>query len=125
MEKNNKKILIVEDDKDILFILKKRFAIEGFSVITATDGEEAITIAENTKPDLIISDVLMPKLGGLEMAEKIKEFNKDIKIMFLTNIKDAEYIDKIEKSGNSDYLIKSELRIDEIVDKVKIKLDVK
>jgi len=125
MEKINKKILIVEDDKDILFILQKRFAIEGFSVFTAKDGEEAIAIAENSKPDLIISDVLMPKLGGLEMAEKIKEFNKDVKIMFLTNIKDAEYVDRIEKSGNSDYLIKSELRIDEIVDRIKTKLGVK
>lgn len=125
MEKINKKILIVEDDKDILFILKKRFSLEGFSVITAKDGEEALTITENTKPDLIISDVLMPKLGGLEMAEKIKEFNKDVKIMFLTNIKDAEYVDRIEKSGNADYLIKSELRIDEIVDRVKVKLGLK
>lgn len=123
-QKNNKKILIAEDDKDILFILQKRLEVEGFTVISAKDGEEAVTTALSAKPDLIVSDVLMPKLSGLEMAEKIMESNKDIKIMFLTNIKDAEYMDKIKKSENFDYLIKSELRIDEIVDKIKAKLGV-
>lgn len=122
--KINKKILIAEDDKDILFILQKRFELEGFSIVPAKDGEEAVTLAKSEKPDLIISDILMPKLNGLEMAEKIKEFNKDIRIMFLTNIKDPEYISKIEKSENFDYLIKSELRIDEIVEKIKASLGV-
>jgi CheY-like chemotaxis protein len=122
--KIDKKILIAEDDKDLLFILKNRLELEGFIVIEAKDGEEAVVMAASTKPDLIVSDILMPKLNGLEMAEKIQESNKDIKIMFLTNIKDAEYIDKIKKSENFDYLIKSELRIEEIVDKIKIKLGV-
>lgn len=117
----NKKILIVEDDKDFLAILQKKFTAEGFSIIAAENGEEAIDIAEREKPDLILSDILMPKMDGLAMAKKIKEFNKNVPIIFLTNLKDADYINK-EKSNEFDYLIKSELRIDDIVAKSKTKL---
>ena len=113
----NKKILIVEDDKDFLDILQKKFIIEGFSVVIAENGEEAIDIVEREKPDLIISDILMPKMDGMTMAKKIKEFNKNIQIIFLTNLENTDYTDDIEKSNEFDYLIKSELRIDEIVAK--------
>ena len=115
----NKKILIVEDDKDFLAILQKKFATEGFSVVVAENGEEAIEIAEREKPDLILSDVLMPKMDGVTMGKKIRESNKNIAIILLTNLKDDDYT---EKSNEFDYLIKSELRIDDIVAKSKIKL---
>lgn len=115
----NKKILIVEDDKDFSTILQKKFTLEGFSIITAENGEEAIDIAEREKPDLILSDILMPKMDGETMAKKIREVDKNVPIMFLTNLGDD---DSIEKSKEFDYLIKSELRIDDIVTKSKIKL---
>ena len=121
----NKKILIVEDDKYFLNILQKKFIIEGFSVVIAENGEEAIDIAEKEKPDLILSDILMPKMDGMTMAKKIKESNKNIQIIFLTNLENTDYTDDIEKSNEFDYLIKSELRIDEIVSKSKIKLGLK
>lgn len=124
-KKIGKKVLIVEDDKDFLSILKIKFTSEGFSVVTAEDGERAISVAEKEKPDLIISDVLMPKMDGIEMAKKIKESNKNVLVTFLTNIKDADYTKKIEESGEFDYLVKSDLGISDIVDKVKIKLGLK
>jgi len=125
MPKINKKILIVEDDKDFSSILKIKFTSEGFSVVAAVDGEDGISMAEREKPDLIISDVLMPKMDGIEMAKKIKESNKDMLVMLLTNIKDADYTEKIKESGEFDYLVKSDLRINEIVERVKIKLGLK
>ena len=121
MTKINKKILIVEDDKDFLAILQKKFTVAGFSVVLAENGEEAIDIAEREKPDLILSDDLMPKMDGMAMAKKIRETNKNIPIMFLTNLKD----DNVDKSNEFEYLIKSELRIDDIVTKSKIKLGLK
>lgn len=124
MTKINKKILIVEDDKDFLSILEIKFASEGFSVATAGNGEEGVIAAEKEKPDLIISDVLMPKMNGIEMANKIKETNKTALFLFLTNTKDADYAGKIKKSGGFDYLIKSELTISDIVDKAKSKLEI-
>ena len=124
MEKINKKILIVEDDKDFLSILKTKFESEGFFVVTAEDGEAAIRAAKEEKPDLILADVLMPKMDGIEMAKKIKEANKDALIVFLTNIKNTDYTSKIEKSGEVDYWVKSDLPIAEIVEKVKLKLGI-
>ena len=121
-KKINKKVLIVEDDKDFLSILKTKFTGEGFSIVTAEDGQEGINAAKEEKPDLIFSDVLMPGMDGIEMAKKIREFDKNVLIVFLTNIKDVDYTKNVEGSGEFDYLIKSDLSISDIVDKAKSKL---
>ena len=119
-----KKILIVEDDEDISSILELKFKSEGFSVVKAGDGEEGVVIAEKEKPDLILSDILMPKVDGLEMAKKIRLSDKNVPIIFLTNMKDVAYTRSIEEMGFH-YLVKADLRISEIVDKVKEKLGLK
>ncbi len=124
MEKTNKKILIVEDDKDFLFILQKKFTDEGFFVITAQDGEAGLNIAEMERPDLILSDILLPKIGGIEMADKIKGLNIGAKVIFLTNLNDTDDIGKKIKSSGYKYLIKSESRIDDIVSKAKKELKI-
>lgn len=120
MLKLNKKILIVEDDENFLSILEKVFSSEGFSVITAKDGESGVSAAEKEKPDLIISDVLLPRLDGPAMAKKIRELKILAPIMFLTNVADGE-----RDNAEFDYLIKSEMHIDDIVAKVKEKLGLK
>ena len=84
--KINKKILIVEDDKDFLSILQTKFTGEGFLVVLAENGEEGVNMAKKEKPDLVFSDVLMPGMDGIEMAKKIKEFDKNILVVFLTII---------------------------------------
>lgn len=122
-KKLNKKVLIVEDDEDFLSILKMKFESEGFSIVTAQDGGEAIEVAEKEKPDLILSDVLLPKINGIEMAKKIRESNKEVQVVFLTNLTDAAYIDEIKKSDFS-YLIKSDFKISDVVEKVKDKLGI-
>ena len=122
MEKIDKKVLIVEDDEDFLSILKIKFESEGFSVVTAENGEEGVSATEKEKPDLILSDVLMPRMNGMEMAKKIRETNKNVSIIFLTNIKDVDYTKNTEESGEFDYWIKSDMPIAEIVEKSKIKL---
>jgi DNA-binding response OmpR family regulator len=124
MKKINKKILIVEDDEDFLSIIEMKFTGEGFSVVTAKNGEEGISVAEAEKPDLIMSDILLPKIDGLEMAKKIRESDKNVLVVFLTNLKEADYIDKIKKAGKFDYLIKSDSRINTIVEKIKNKLGI-
>lgn len=124
MAKINKKILIVEDDEDFVYILEKKFTGEGFSIITAKNGQEGVIIAEKEKPDLILSDVLMPKMDGMAMAKKIQEFNPDLPVIFLTNIKDAGATTDTQKSDKFDYLIKSDIKMDDIVSKVKMKLGI-
>ena len=125
MAKIDKKILIVEDDKDFLSILQIKFTSEGFSVVTAENGEEGVNVAEKEKPDLILADVLLPQMNGIEMAKKIKESGSSAIIIFLTNIKDSEHTDGVKELGSFDYLIKSDLSINDIVKKVKTKLGLK
>lgn len=122
MAKLNKKILIVEDDEDFSYILQKKFTMEGFLIATAKDGQEGILAAGKEKPDLILSDVLMPKVDGVEMTKKIHQMTPGIPIILLTNIKDIDYTLNVQKAGTFDYLIKSDTRLNEIVEKVKSKL---
>lgn len=123
-KKIDKKILIVEDDEDFISILKTKFSAEGFSVVTAQNGEEGASKAETESPDLILSDVLLPKLNGVLMGQKIRELKIDTPIFYLTNIKEETHEEELKKVGKYDYLIKSDLRIGEIVEKVKKKLGV-
>lgn len=120
MANNSKKILIIEDDENFLSILEKVFSSEGFSVITAKDGESGASAAEQEKPDLIISDVLLPRLDGQAMAKKIRELKISAPIMFLTNVANGD-----RNNTEFDYLIKSELHIDDIVAKAKEKMGIK
>ncbi len=124
-KKINKKILIIEDDKDFLFILEKRFTTEGFSVVSAQDGEEALTVIEEEKPDLIISDVLLPKMDGISLVEKLKEVGTNPPVIFLTNVKDPNYLTRIKELGNADYFIKCDLQINDIIEKTKKELNIK
>ena len=83
---NKKKILIVDDEPDVLFILEKELAARGYSVLTANNGNNAITLARSKHPDLIILDVAMPDMDGGQVTEKLQEglLTKDIPIIFLT-----------------------------------------
>jgi len=124
MGSSNKKILIVEDDKDFLWILKQNFIGSGFSLIFAEDGENGLRMAEKEKPDLIILDILMPKMDGVTMAKRLKEKGLSSKIIFLTNLKGR--LPVVEGLvGEEDYIIKSGVSANQIVLKAKEKLGIK
>ena len=127
MEKINKKVLVAEDDLDFLSLLCKIFSSSGFDVVYAKDGEEALSVIEKEKPDLIILDILMPKIGGIEVAKKLKESDDKTPLMFLTNLKDMTHIASAMESSrpNSDYIVKSEMRLEDIVTRAKNKLGIK
>lgn len=114
-----KKILIIEDEGSFLSILEKVFSAEGFSVFTAKNGESGVAVAEKENPDLIISDMLMPRMDGLSMAEKIRELKITAPIFFLTNVSDQD-----KDTKRFDYFVKADTSIDEIVKKVKEKLKI-
>lgn len=123
MAEINKKILIVEDDKDFLWILKQSLGSEGFFVATASDGQEGLIVAEKEKPDLILLDIIMPKMDGIETAKKLQEAKSGAIIIFLTNMKDEAHISKaMETVPNIEYIIKSDLSVSEIIDRVKARL---
>lgn len=118
-----KKVLIVEDNKDFLWILRQSFSNQPFSVLFAEDGEEGLTMAEKEQPDLIVADILMPKMNGIEMAKKLKEKGIKPELIFLTNLKDENHIGQVmDITGGTDYIIKSDVPIATIVERVKNKL---
>lgn len=101
----NEKILVVDDEKNIVDIIKYNLKKEGYNVLTATDGEQAIEINENEKPDLILLDIMMPKLDGYAACRKIRE-KYDTPIIMLTAR--AEEVDKVLglELGADDYVTK-------------------
>lgn len=125
----NKKILLVDDNSNFREIWKMRLLSEGFEVMEAKDGDEALKILENYKPDLILLDILMPNLNGAEVFLKIKENPElqNIKIIFITSMdeysEDFELISRYHKKlaeeiGAVDYLTKA-TDLDKLIDKVK------
>jgi len=117
------KILIVEDDKAFLWILSQSFTSTGFSVVSALDGEEGLKITEQEKPDLILLDIQMPKMDGIEMAKRLRAKGINSKIIFLTNYGDENHISQaMEVNKDTDYIIKSDMHVDQVVARVKEKL---
>ncbi len=98
-----KKILIVDDEKDVLSMLKKRLTAKRYFVITATNGKDALMLAKSKHPDIIVLDILMPGMDGPEVATWLKESpkTKDIPVMFLTCLyKKAEEAEKGHQVGD-------------------------
>ena len=120
----NKKILIVEDSKSYLFIITETLRDAGFTVVTAPDGEEGLETAKNEKPDLILLDITMPKMDGVQMSKELKKSNIDTPIIFLTNMSDIKHVtDAMETS--TDYIVKADTSVEDIVVRVKGKLNLK
>jgi DNA-binding response OmpR family regulator len=119
-------VLIVEDEENFSWILKQGLNKEKFLVFIARDGEQGLKMAEEKNPDLILLDILMPKMDGITMAKKIKEKGIESKIIFLTNLKDLGYINQaIETIKEVDYIVKADLHVEQIVDRVKEKMGMK
>lgn len=115
------KILIVEDDEFLANIYQTKFEIEGFKVFVAGDGEQGLKIASTKAPEIILLDVLLPKLDGFAVLEQLKKDSatKDIPVILLTNLGQKEDVQKGLKMGAVDYLIKAHFKPSETVDKVK------
>ncbi|OGZ62320.1 MAG: hypothetical protein A2639_00735 [Candidatus Staskawiczbacteria bacterium RIFCSPHIGHO2_01_FULL_34_27] len=126
MADEKKKILIVEDSKDFLWFLRQSFDNQGFDVFYAEDGEKGLEEAKKENPDLVLIDIQLPKINGIEMAKKIKEEGLNPKMIFLTNLNDPIHISEaLEAAGESDYIVKIDVNIDSVVQRVKDKLEIK
>ena len=111
------KVLLVEDDSNLLEIFEMRLKAEGYDTITAHDGEEGIIVAMKEKPDLIVADVMMPKLSGFEMLENLKaapEMSK-VKAVMMTALGQAEDQARGERLGVVKYLVKSQVTLEDFV----------
>ncbi len=114
-----KKLLIIDDEPKVVQVLKACFESK-FFILTAYDGKQGFEMALREKPDLILSDVLMPKMDGFELLEKLKGHvkTKDIPVILLTSVEDSKSIYKAQESGIADYLIKP-IGMEELFEHVK------
>ena len=118
---DKKTILIVEDDVFLADLYKTKMELEGFKVYAAYDGEKGLEMAKKNNPSIILLDLILPKLTGFQVLEKIRSDSKikDIPIIILTNLSQKSDVDKGIKMGANDYLIKAHFMPSEVVEKIK------
>ena len=111
------KILLAEDDNNLREIYEARLQAEGYVVISSGDGEEALVLAKDQLPDLIISDVMMPKISGFEMLDIVRNTDglKNTKVIMLTALGQSEDQERATKLGADRYLVKSQVTLEDIV----------
>lgn len=119
-----KKIMIVEDEVPLRKALSSKFTREGYFTIEAEDGKDALGKALENHPDIIIADIFMPEMTGLEFVQKLREdsWGLGAQIIFLTNLNNTEEVMKAMEYGVEDYMVKADMRLEDIVGKVKEKL---
>ncbi|MBU1149218.1 response regulator transcription factor [Patescibacteria group bacterium] len=124
---DKKKILIVEDDSALRQAISDKLSREGYQVVEASDGQMGFDLAIKEKPDLILLDILMPKLHGIQVVEKLREdsWGRTAQIIIMTNLAEDNKVAKAMKMGVTDYLIKGDWRLEDVLIKVKEKLDKK
>lgn len=117
----SKKILFVEDEPDLQKTLGSVLENIGFEVISAFDGEAAVTLAKQHLPDLVLLDLILPKKDGFQVLEEIKkdENTKHIPVIILSNLESINEIERAIELGATTYLIKTNYRLDEVIDKIK------
>lgn len=115
------KVLIAEDDKFITRALEDGLKRVGFTIEKAGDGQEALEKIESTKPDVILLDLIMPKVDGFEVLEKInqKEEWKKIPILVFSNLETPEDIKRAKKLGGREYLLKANFTVADIIKKIE------
>jgi DNA-binding response OmpR family regulator len=121
------KILIVEDEEIMRKSLAEALKSSGFEALTAADGEEGLQMALTNHPDMMLVDIMMPKMDGIAMLKEIRkdEWGAHAKVMLLTNVSDVAKIAEAMESGmgeSYDYLVKTDWKLEDIVHRVKNRL---
>lgn len=119
---NQNKILLVEDDSMVVRMYQRKLEKDGFQLTLAFNGEEGLAALKKEKPDIILLDIMMPKMNGIEMLKAVKADPalKDIPIVILTNLGDRpEDVQKCKELGAEDYWVKANTPIQKITERVK------
>lgn len=122
----NKKILVIEDDGSVLSILSSALDKHGFTLLTAKNGEDGLQTALREHPDLILLDIMMPKMDGIALLKKLRQdvWGKDVSVIILSNFNQADKVAAALENEVFDFFVKANTGLDEVVQKVKEKLGV-
>lgn len=114
------KVMLVEDDDALREVYSIRLTAEGYTIVTARDGEEALAIAVRERPDLVVSDVMMPKITGFDMLDILRSTpeTQNIKVIMMTALSSEEERQRGERLGADRYLVKSQVGIEDVVNAV-------
>jgi two-component system phosphate regulon response regulator PhoB len=120
------KILMVEDDDGLAAVYQARLEAEGFEVKRVPNGEDALSAAVEYRPELILLDVMMPKISGFDVLDILRNTPEtvNIKIVMLTALSQPKDKEKAEQLGADDYLVKSQVVIADVVDRIKHHLNI-
>lgn len=115
-----KKVLLVEDEEIMINLLQKKLIQEGYEVSIARNGEEGLSMIKEVKPDIILLDIIMPKMSGFEVMEEMRKDTelKKIPIVVISNSGQPVELDKAKELGARDWLIKTEFDPQEVIEKV-------
>ncbi len=117
----NKKILFIEDESALQKTFGEVLSQEGYEMISALDGEIGLRLAKEKKPDLILLDLILPKVNGFDVLKQLKEDKetKSIPVVVLTNLEGMRDINKVIELGATTYLVKANYSLGEVVEKIK------
>jgi len=116
-----KKILFIEDESALQKTFSKVLSQEGYQVVSALDGQVGLELASKEKPDLILLDLILPKLHGFEVLKGLMDNpeTKKIPVIVLTNLEGTEDVEKALELGATTYLVKENYSLDEVLEKIK------
>ncbi|XOB41998.1 MAG: response regulator [Candidatus Nealsonbacteria bacterium] len=120
-----KKILFIEDESALQKTFGEILSQEGYEMIPALDGETGLKMAKTKKPDLILLDLILPKVHGFEVLKQLKEDpeTKEIPVIILTNLEGIGDVDKAIGLGATTYLVKAQYTLEEVLEKIKKALE--
>lgn len=121
MEAAKKKILLVEDDASLAAVYRARLKLEGFDIKEVHNGEDALSAAVSYRPDLILLDVMMPKISGFDVLDILRNTpdTTNVRVIMLTALSQPKDKERAEKLGADDYLVKSQVVISDVVERIR------
>ncbi len=124
MDTRKRKILLVEDDTALASVYRSRLELEGFDVCESNNGEDALSLAVSEHPDLILLDVMMPKISGFDVLDILRNTPEttNIRVIMLTALSQPKDKERAEQLGVDDYLVKSQVVIGDVVERVRYHL---
>ena len=125
MNRHQKTILIVDDEEFVVKALAKKIKDAGYEVLVQRNGEEGLHEAFEKHPDLILLDIIMPKMDGMTFLDKLREdeWGKSARVIILTNLDSGEEAQKSREKGVTDYLVKTNWSLKDVLSKVEKMLE--
>lgn len=114
------RVLIVEDEVPLARALDLKLESAGFDVMRATDGQEAIDILENERFDLLLLDIIMPRLDGIGVLAWLREHQRKERVIALSNLSNESDIERAKSNGAEDFFIKTDIPLSEVVEHVLV-----